>query len=108
MEKAGWQVSALLLGVGLIGTGFAAMANRSALKEAENYKPTCPAPPVVAEEKIEEGPATWVPIMSIPDNVRCQGGAFLLKTESGFESLTKEGKPIACHITGFGPVQTAK
>ncbi|XHH28257.1 hypothetical protein WIW49_12805 [Xanthomonas euroxanthea] len=97
MDKAGWQISTFVVGLGFIGATFGLVANKSALTQERNDRQPCP-PPTVETRIITETQNTELPrdVMYWPDNVRCQGGRFLIKTEHGFESLTRAGTPMKC------------
>ncbi|MBO9878883.1 hypothetical protein J7360_16265 [Xanthomonas sp. D99] len=97
MDKAGWQISTFVVGLGFIGATLGLVANKSALTQERNDRTPCP-PPTVETHVITETQHTDLPknVMYLPDSVRCQGGRFLIKTEHGFESLTRAGAPMRC------------
>lgn len=97
MDKAGWQISTFATGLALIGTTFGMVANKSALTQERNDRQPCPTAEVqthvITETRSVELPKD---VMYRPDTVRCQGGRLLIKTEHGFESLTRQGSAMQC------------
>lgn len=92
----------------LIGTTFALMATRGVLAQERNDRQACPEreaapqPAVKLPWQIEleqESARRVLPnnIMAVPDKVSCQGGVYLIRTEQGIESLTKDGRAISCN-----------
>ncbi|QII29094.1 hypothetical protein G6052_10280 [Stenotrophomonas maltophilia] len=108
MDKGGWQVTSGILAMALIGAAFALMATRGVLAQERNDRQACPErgtasqPTVKPHWQIEleqENARRVLPknIMAVPDKVSCQGGVYLIRTEQGIESLTKDGRAISCH-----------
>lgn len=109
MDKAGWQVISGVMAMALIGTGFALMATRGVLAQERNDRQACPerqtasqpaAKPLWQIELEQENANRVLPknIMTVPDKVSCQGGVYLIRTEQGIESLTKDGRAIQCSM----------
>ncbi|MFA4238549.1 hypothetical protein P2C74_07230 [Xanthomonas perforans] len=97
MDKAGWQISTFIAGLALVGATFGLVANKSALTQERNDRQPC-TPPTVETHVISETQNLELPkdVMYWPDTVRCQGGRLLIKTEHGFESLTRQGSAMRC------------
>lgn len=95
MDKGGWQVASGILAMALIGSGFALMATRGVLAQERNDRAPCAAvePETVV---IRESAPVHLTGMPVPDNVSCRGGVYLIRTEQGIESLTQNGRAIAC------------
>lgn len=107
MDKSGWQVASGVLAMALIGATFALMATRGVLAQERNDRQACPerdtaSQPAVKPQwqiELEQENAQRIllkDIMSVPDKVSCQGGVYLIRTEQGIESLTKDGRAISC------------
>jgi len=107
MNKGGWQVASGVLAMALIGAAFALMATRGVLAQERNDRQACPkretasqpaTKPLWQIELEQENAHRVLPknIMTVPDRVSCQGGVYLIRTEQGIESLTKDGRPISC------------
>ncbi len=99
MEKTGWQVTALLLGMGCIGLGLAVGANRAALAETErqltNARNTRPAAPPVEVYRVEREPCPLTTSKS-SERVRCMGGVVLERTSDGWNSVLQQGRAMTC------------
>ncbi len=98
MDKAGWQVASGVLAMALIGTGFALTATRGVLAQERNDRQACPTvePETVVVREHTQPITVQLDGMPVPDNVSCRGGVYLIRTEQGIESLTKNGRAISC------------
>lgn len=95
MDKAGWQVVAGVLGLTVIGLSFGLHANRTALAQERNDRPSpCEAPEPITVIREIPAESTGIPY---PDKARCKGGVLLIKTEQGYESMTHDDAPIVCN-----------
>lgn len=99
MDKAGWQVAAGVMAMALVGTGFALLATRGVLAQERNDRQACATvePETVIVREHTEPVTVRLGGMPVPDNVSCRGGVYLIRTEQGIESLTKDGRAISCH-----------
>lgn len=98
MDKAGWQVTAGVMAMALVGTGFALIATRGVLAQERNDRQACPTvePETVIVREHTEPVTVRLGGMPVPDNVSCRGGVYLIRTEQGIESLTENGRAISC------------
>lgn len=98
MDKAGWQVVSGILAMALVGTGFALLATRGVLAQERNDRQACPTtePETVIVRESSQPVTVHVAGIPVPDNVSCRGGVYLIRTEQGIESLTKDGRAISC------------
>lgn len=107
MDKGGWQIATGVLAMALIGSGFALMATRGVLAQERNDRQACPERETASQpaarphwqiEVEQENARRVLPknIMAVPDKVSCRGGVYLIRTEQGTESLTKDGHAIPC------------
>jgi hypothetical protein len=95
MDKTGWQVTALLLGMLSVGLGLALGANKAALAETERQLTNAKnnKPRTVEVYRTEQ-----LPCPAFDDVTQCRGGVLLRKTLSGWESVTRDGNAVACTV----------
>ncbi len=105
MGKTGWQVASGILALGLIGAGFALVANRTALAQANEDLKAARTIETVTVHEVHEGRCTGTnPAYQLPDNevvpwpegAKCLGGRLLNRTPNGWESVIHKGKPVIC------------
>lgn len=95
MEKTGWQVTALLLGMVCAGLALALGANKAALAESERQLANAKnrQPSTVEVYRTEQ-----VPCPAFDDTTKCRGGVLLRKTLNGWESVTRDGNAVTCTV----------
>lgn len=100
MEKTGWQVTALLLGLGCIGLGVALGANKAALAETQrqlvNAK-NAKKPETVHVTEIHREPCPRATLPLVDEATECRGGVLLRRTSAGWESVTNNGRAVGCY-----------
>jgi len=96
MDKQGWQVTAGVMAIAVVGLGFALMATRGVLAQERNDRQPCDVSEPETIVVRETAPATVIQGLPIPDAVSCSGGVYLIRTEHGIESLLKNGQALHC------------
>ena len=102
MDKAGWQVTAAALGLGMVGCAFGLVANVKALAQAnEELKGRAVTETVTVHEVhqarcIDDQKPPMFEVTPRPEGSRCMGGRLLLRHASGWDTVMHKGRPVAC------------